>query len=190
MVNPFDNPQLHHYLSSSQGAAVVFIGPKPPARREIQPDCQLHVHSLDELTASTSSELQAQLAKAVSAETESNASGAGNTPDTSLTAVLQLESNIPGIDAFLGKAVRMFPYRLLVCCPDRTLADNHFFAFGFRRLDALCTPLAACESLRWYEYRMCDYKSPPDWLNPRFWANPERFDEPEEPDLYCDDEEE
>lgn len=188
-MNPFDNPLLHQYLSSSQDAAVVFIGPKPPSHTERESARQLHACSLEELSASMLSHSSAQLATTDITESVADGSRAAGSADRSFTAVLQLESAGPAVDSLLGRAVRMFPYRLLVCCPDQAVADNHFFAFGFRRLDALCTPLTDCEEPRWYEYRMSDYKSPPDWLNARFWANPDRFDLPEEPDLYCDEEE-
>jgi hypothetical protein len=185
VVNLFDNPRLHQYLSSSQDAAIVFIGPRPPSHRESQPDCQYHAKTLDELTASAT--LQPEVASM--AESAGGGAVADAAPTRSLTAVMQLESNDSAVDSTLGKAVRMFPNRLLVCCSDRTFADDQFFAFGFRRLDGLCESLASGEEPCWYEYRMSDYKSPPDWLNARFWANPERFDLPEEPDLYCDEEE-
>ena len=41
-----------------------------------------------------------------------------------------------------------------------------------------------------YEYRLRDYKQPPDWLNARFWANPARFDLDEESSDYEDGTEE
>lgn len=185
MVNPFDNPLLHEYLGSSQDAALVFIGPRPPSHYGLPSDCLLHAKTLDELTNSAAIQSEAAL---TSGSTRGDGIAPGG-PARSLTAVMQLESNDSALDCTLGKAVRMFPYRLLVCCPNRTLADNQFFAFGFRRLDVLCGPLTSADEPCWYEYRMSDYKSPPDWLNARFWANPERFDLPEEPDLYCDEEE-
>ena len=98
------------------------------------------------------------------------------------TALMIIED--PGIDAAidrrLGTACRRFPGRLLVW--SRTTGDvpvlpaTRFFAHGFRCIldDA---DDAHRETL--YEYRLADYKQPPDWLNARFWANPERFAEGE-----------
>ena len=49
---------------------------------------------------------------------------------------------------------------------------ERFFAFGFRRAF-----VAIEDGTRHalHEYRLADYKQPPDWLNARYWANPERF---------------
>lgn len=86
-------------------------------------------------------------------------------------------------------------------------APERLFAFGFRRVFAVSdrtdgsaagpggepadggtetdrpdTPAAAL-----YEYRLRDYKQPPEWLNARFWANPERFGLDEDVEEFGDD---
>ena len=69
----------------------------------------------------------------------------------------------------LGLACRLFPERLLALFEEPSLpAPERLLAFGFRRLvaDGRCAL---------HEYRLRDYKSPPEWLNARFWAHPERF---------------
>lgn len=88
------------------------------------------------------------------------------------------------VERSLGRASRAFPHRVLVCCKETDPAssrfspkpnDSVFFALGFVRLNQ-CSPSASTsESGRWYEYRMTQYKSVPDWLNSKYWANPERF---------------
>lgn len=117
-----------------------------------------------------------------------------------LTLVLQLEVDTPQLVQCLGRAIRAFPYRVLVHCaqaqarsPESTnLADELFFSLGFRKLQLIAdetvshTPVL----LRMFEYRLSQYKTSPDWLNARFWANPARFENDEDPDVYCDDEEE
>ena len=81
------------------------------------------------------------------------------------------DPSVPGtLDRALGTACRLYPTRLLLFVdaaeapPPETL-----FAFGFRRLTAGADAVL-------HEYRLRDYKTPPDWLNARFWANPARFD--------------
>lgn len=77
----------------------------------------------------------------------------------------------------IGAACRASPERLLVWQIDDLGGDRVpaevFFSFGFRRV------LECIEDGRHHvvhEYRLAEYKSPPDWLNSRFWANPERFE--------------
>ena len=100
------------------------------------------------------------------------------------TALLVLDGAVDGppLERRLGAACRRFPGRLLVWqrdpigpgAPDgvRPVPVERFFAFGFRRA------FAAVEGEvrhALHEYRLADYKQPPDWLNARYWANPERF---------------
>jgi len=108
-----------------------------------------------------------------------------------VTAVLILDGARPGdgTGQRLGTACRRFPGRVVVwqrdevpdASPDAPrgtsaytppLEATHFFAYGFRRL--LATEIDGMRHAL-YEYRLADYKRPPDWLNARFWANPERF---------------
>ncbi len=79
----------------------------------------------------------------------------------------------------LGLACRTSPRLVLVehaqTSPDtQLLADEQFFAFGFRRLlTSTCNSGMQCKL---FGYRLSDYKQAPSWLNARFWAHPERFD--------------
>lgn len=91
-------------------------------------------------------------------------------------ALLGIDTVAEGRDAamsrMLGTACRLYPARLLLLVetdgPGSDLAPEALFAFGFRRL------LVHADGVV-HEYRLRDYKLPPDWLNARFWANPERF---------------
>lgn len=93
-------------------------------------------------------------------------------PATDAVALLSIDpvAGAEGrIDQQLGTACRLFPMRLLVrVVAGVSLAPADMFAFGFR-----CLAQIGDDSL--YEYRLSDYKTPPDWLNARYWANPERF---------------
>lgn len=100
-------------------------------------------------------------------------------------------NNIRALETTLGQAVRQFPEQLVVTCDSALVPDTVFFALGFKRLKVIDTS-SGDDRLRWYEYRLSDYKQPPEWLNARFWANPERFalDTDEDIDTEDDDEEE
>lgn len=86
----------------------------------------------------------------------------------------------------LGKAIRAFPYRVVVSCRDRQSPsanlDTLFFSLGFKKLTMLDVVAGEPDAELWFEYRLSQYKAPPDWLNARFWANPERFDHDEDSD--------
>lgn len=77
----------------------------------------------------------------------------------------------------LGEACRRSPQGVVVWCAGTELTERlsaeRFYAFGFRRVLDVHE-----EGIRHvlYEYRLADYKQPPDWLNARYWAHPERFD--------------
>ena len=88
------------------------------------------------------------------------------------------------LDRALGTACRLYPSRLLLfVLADEAPTPEALFAFGFRRL--LVHPDGVL-----HEYRLRDYKMPPDWLNARFWANPERFElDPDEADGDGDEDE-
>jgi hypothetical protein len=92
--------------------------------------------------------------------------------------LLELVNATPGasLSRQLGEACRQFPERLLVWQihdeADERLPAEVFYAFGFRQL------FSCLEGRRHHvlhEYRLSEYKAPPDWLNSRYWANPERF---------------
>lgn len=87
----------------------------------------------------------------------------------------------------LGMTCRRYPQRVIALIrPAADLAETDLLSFGFRKL-------AHLEQGALHEYRLSDYKLPPDWLNARFWANPERYaiDEPDddESEDESDDEE-
>jgi len=97
-------------------------------------------------------------------------------------AVVLLCAELRIVDRRLGHLCRTFPAGVVVevlDSPDCT--DKLFFAHGYRKIsprgkatlpraDEITSP-----SVRRYEYRLCDYKPAPEWLNARFWAHPERF---------------
>lgn len=115
-------------------------------------------------------------------------------------ALVYLDSAVRGsLQITLGKAVRLFPGRLVVCLESTEPDDPTFFSFGFRRLslhagdtDRAGTPgaTATAQSVRLFEFSLSDYKLPPDWLNARYWANPERFDNDQYPDIHIQEYEE
>ena len=105
--------------------------------------------------------------------------------------VLQVEANNDELALRLGRAIRAFPHRVLLHChtpPDKPPPANEtFYAFGFRSLPVMQDETGHDGHTHWYEYRLSDYKSAPDWLNARFWANPERFNLAEHSDDYYDE---
>lgn len=92
-------------------------------------------------------------------------------------ALLWLGAEELDADSALGMTCRLFPQRVLVRVSGRkpVMPASRFYAFGFRRV-ALAELSASDEGPLLYEYRLADYKQPPDWLNAQFWANPQRFD--------------
>ena len=86
-------------------------------------------------------------------------------------------------------------------------SPERLFAFGFRRVfavndrangpvegsegesadDGTDTDRPGTPAAALYEYRLRDYKQPPEWLNARFWANPGRFDLDEDAEEFGDD---
>jgi len=91
---------------------------------------------------------------------------------------LHMSAETAAPEKLLGLACRAAPQQLMVehttsLAGGKLLADEQFFAFGFRRLEKN-TETEQQKAL--YSYRLSDYKQAPDWLNARFWANPERFD--------------
>ena len=127
----------------------------------------------------------------VGAEVATLPSGPGATAPHTALLVLDDAADGAALERRLGAACRRFPGRLLVWQRDR-IADGagepgserdagaadpvpveRFFAFGFRRA-FVAVEGGVRHAL--HEYRLADYKQPPDWLNARYWANPERFD--------------
>jgi len=93
-------------------------------------------------------------------------------------ALLMMPASSLSIDTTLGLACRLFPQRLLVHIGKNSLQlpARRFFALGFRQLKLnVRREVDSDFSETLYEYRLSDYKQPPEWLNARFWANPERF---------------
>lgn len=87
-------------------------------------------------------------------------------------------SELPNAQTLLGEACRAAPRLVIVehaeCqSGDGLLADEQFFAFGFRKLGNSVEPSGVKRC--WYAFSLRDYKQAPDWLNARFWAHPERF---------------
>ena len=81
----------------------------------------------------------------------------------------------------LGDACRLFPHQLLVQLqklPSDWTPDP-LFAFGFRQMKTTVGSAI-------FEFRLSDYKAPPDWLNARFWANPERYEQTPDVDEFSD----
>lgn len=90
---------------------------------------------------------------------------------------LHLPAHTDDIESLLGLACRTSPRLLLVEhradeYSETLLADEQFFAFGFRILGKYTE--SGCQQAL-YAYSLSDYKQAPEWLNARFWANPERF---------------
>lgn len=100
-------------------------------------------------------------------------------------ALMGIESSGVELEQSLGRAVRLFPEKLVVHTLLRDVPDATFFALGFRRLDVQGQGEQE-QARRWFEFRLSHYKLPPEWLNARFWANPERF-ELDEDELDEDD---
>ncbi|MFK7890129.1 MAG: DUF6231 family protein [Granulosicoccus sp.] len=188
----YADPQLQQFLSEVPATALVVISrsfhENIPRKSS---EGYLCAQTIDDLLADSGRQTLAALSGPAATTDEDSErcqpeSEAGRLP---VTAVLELDRNVQAVDLLLGKAIRLFPFRLLVCCQHSEPADVSFFALGFRRLST-----TACQSgnngvRRWYEFRISDYKQAPDWLNARFWANPERFSIDEDPDRYCDEEE-
>lgn len=173
-------------------SVVVYIGTQPSDIAQ-NPESTPHVH-VQTFQEVSSISVRKKIAQMMDSTLHNAADDAQfpNTgqPQSIVTAVLRLDNkHHASIDSVLGEVIRLFPDQVLVNCRDNTLGDERFFAFGFTRYypDAAnrSQDLESC----WYEYRMRDYKSPPDWLNARFWANPERFNLTDDPDLYCEEEE-
>lgn len=105
--------------------------------------------------------------------------------------ILVVEANSPTLAQQLGRAIRAYPQRVVVNChalpPDAGNSDALFYSLGFKKLPLVDSEETASHAAQWYEYRLSQYKTAPDWLNARFWANPERFDAEEDPDGYCEE---
>ncbi len=112
-----------------------------------------------------------------SGESQSGESQSGESQKSALG--LHLPSDADDPEQVLGVACRASPGLVLVehtsARPELNLfGDEHFFAYGFRRIGQT-TEVSGLQQ-QWYAYSLRDYKQAPDWLNARFWAHPERFD--------------
>lgn len=107
--------------------------------------------------------------------------------------VLQFNPDDAQFEQCLGRAIRAFPHRVLLHCTttraDPGRGDDAFFAFGFRKLAIEQDESPSGRTVKWFEYRLSQYKPAPDWLNAQFWANPERFDVDGDLDDYYDESE-
>ncbi|MFK8078674.1 MAG: DUF6231 family protein [Granulosicoccus sp.] len=111
--------------------------------------------------------------------------------DAEQVLILKLDPAESQFEHYLGHAIRAFPQRVLLHCTSSAAnagrRDEEFFAFGFRKLPVAADDSGLC--VRWFEYRLSQYKPAPDWLNAQFWANPERFDLDDDLDDYDDEDE-
>lgn len=191
-------------LNLDRTCAIVYIARNPPDLpvQENALGCAcIHVPSLQDVMSGATRTQLAQAVSAVQSDDQSPDGARSAAEAVSVIAVLEIAAEDQSVESMLGQAIRLFPDHLLVNCSDYALRDEFFFAFGFRRFvlpaheqaDQTVGKSADQAGLRstgsrWYEYRMCNYKAAPDWLNARFWANPERFDQLDDPDLYCEEE--
>ncbi|MBX2879811.1 MAG: hypothetical protein KTR32_07760 [Granulosicoccus sp.] len=191
-LNPFEDPILLQHLRQTRSAVILYIGSSAVERAGVEQELACPCVYVRSLSEALGSGVRRQLDRA-QAQADDHSASVTASDRLVVTAVMQLESDTHSIDMQLGQAIRLFPDHLLVTCCDPSLSpsltDEQFFAFGFRRLGAAPEPSNSSGRPCWYEYRMREYKSAPDWLNARYWANPERFDLSEDPDLYTDEEE-
>ena len=163
---------LSDYLYSELPATIFVVG-------------QLPAGSLDRSVDSVRVRYLSSLAEAETTAADHRDSG-DSEPDVPITLILQLEGDKHLAQQLLGRAALGFPYRVLVHCQQTIKSaseiDQLFFSLGFRRLPLNMKDQG--DTLCWFEYRLSQYKSAPDWLNARFWANPERFDVDEDIDEY------
>lgn len=179
-----DGRFLGDYLFNESPATLLVAGALPEAL------LSRPVEGVSVFNVATLADAQALLSRS-GTSTETSASHAPEgVPPGPVSLVLQLDANSPHLQEALGQAVRSFPHRVLVhirmtgvhSAPD----DDVLFALGFRRLVVVPDSQSPDARVRWFEYRLSEYKHSPEWLNARFWANPERFSMAEEPDVYCE----
>lgn len=161
---------LGHYLVPEEPVQLVVIGSEQLQLHALElPDSCIHAASLGEAE---------QLLR--------SGREAGSAHDA--VALMGVELCGVELEQCLGKAVRLFPEKLVVHTLQPEIPDAAFFALGFRRLDVQGQSAEEGDR-RWFEFRLSHYKLPPQWLNARFWANPERF-ELDEDELDAHDDEE
>ena len=165
---------LGDYLSSESPATFFVVG-------------QLPAGVLDRSAESIRVERLSSLTEAEAKAVEYRDAGASE-PALPITLILQLDRDNRQAQQLLGRAALGFPSRVLVYCEQTVESaseiDQLFFSLGFRRLPFKVDTDDQEDTLCWFEYRLSQYKSAPDWLNKRFWANPERFDVDEDIDEY------
>jgi len=115
--------------------------------------------------------------KTDSVEQYIEASEAGERTIAHCAMCLHLPAESVDAGTLLGLATRTAPSLLLVehttsKPTDDLLADEQFFALGFRVLEKTSE---SGNQTALYAYSLSDYKKAPEWLNARYWAHPERF---------------
>lgn len=155
-------PYLADFLASDQPGRVIIIGNSADRLFKLHTDTRFalthHFQTLDDFDV-----------------TLSMSSSADSSVSEISVALLHADKTGTALDQLLGRAVRLFPQRLIAYTNILSPPDAAFYAFGFRKLTMLSQDPNAV-SFRWFEYQLRDYKLPPEWLNARYWANPERFD--------------
>ncbi|MFK7995166.1 MAG: DUF6231 family protein [Granulosicoccus sp.] len=118
-------------------------------------------------------------------------SNAAQIADGRCVLVLAIDLSDSLFEQRLGRAIRAFPHRVLLHCTTTSThagkGDEDFFAFGFRKLLEASDAANPDVTIKWFEYKLSQYKSAPDWLNSRYWANPDRFGVAEDTDYYSED---
>ena len=167
---------LSDYLHSESPATFLVVG-------------QLPAGLLDTSAGSVRVKYLSSLAEAETTATEHRDAGVAE-PREPIALIIELDRDNRQAQQLLGRATLGFPHRVLAHCrqTESTASEiSHlFFSLGFRRLPFTMEMGDSGDTLCWFEYRLSQYKSAPDWLNARFWANPERFDADEDPDEYHD----
>lgn len=163
-------PYLADYLAPDQPDRIIIIGGGADRLFKLHTDTRFalthHFQTLDHCEARLSLPSVAD----------------SDVPEIQVT-LLHADETGAALEQLLGRAVRLFPQRLITYTDSLSLPDAAFYAFGFRKLTMASSDLSAV-SLRWFEYQLRDYKRPPAWLNARYWANPERFDLDEVSGVY------
>ena len=173
-----DAPQhaLSDYLNSESPATFLVVG-------------QLPAGLLDTSADSVRVEYLSSLTEAETTAADHRDAGVAE-PRVPMALILEVDKDNRQAQQLLGRATLGFPHRVLAHCrqTENTTSeiDHLFFSLGFRRLPFTMQMGDSGDTLCWFEYRLSQYKSAPDWLNARFWANPERFDVDEDPDEYHD----
>lgn len=174
---------LRDYLVKDSPAIWLVVG-KFPDELLPQPVEDVTMHVVD--TLGDAEELSAQL----QAQAGQSAHESSLLNKMHVSLMLHLDADVAQCQETLGRAVRGFSHRVLVHIrvdhKHTGPSDEVLFALGFRRLVVIPDAQNSASRVRWFEYRLSQYKNSPDWLNSRFWANPERFALADDPDSYCE----